>query len=201
METHHLLRRKLPCHWLQGKGRPECDCCGDAFDEPGDWMILSSCGHLLCTATCSQVQEGHCPVNGCSSHYQSHQMIPGYRLAGASLEMRDSSKGGKPNAIAHLIKDEISEDDQVLVIVQSAKLRHKAVDILKEHKISHTDLKSTGNLATQLTKFQHSKGRRDKVLINNTGCPVFLPLSICITTTAAFAFFRGLVASLPPSYP
>jgi hypothetical protein len=157
--------------WAESKGYSECDCCGDAYDEAGDWMILSSCGHLLCSATCSQHQEGNCPVKGCNSHYKSHQMIPGNRLAGAFLKISHSSGGGKLSAIAHLINDEIPEDDQVLVFVQSIKLRQKVVDVLKEHKISYTDLKSTGKLATQLTKFQHSRGRRDKdkVLILNIG--------------------------------
>lgn len=172
--SQELVDCKRPLRFFESirrieRGSTQCDCCKNASSEPWDFVVLSSCGHLLCTATCSHAQEGNCPIAYCTSQYQSYQMIPGHRLAGDLLGKRHSAKGEKLRRIVHLINEEIPEDEQVLVFVQSSELRQKVVDAFKESDITFTDLKSTGMLSTQLTKFQHSKGKKNKVLILNIG--------------------------------
>ena len=172
--SQELVDCKRPLRFFESirrieQGSTQCDCCKNASSGPRDFVVLSSCGHLLCTATCSRAQEGNCPIAYCTSQYQKHQMIPGHRLAGDLLEKGHSTKGQKLRQIVHLISEEIPEDEQVLVFVQSSGLRQKIVDAFKENGITFIDLKSTSMLSTQLTKFQHCKGKKTKVLILNIG--------------------------------
>ena len=147
----------------------QCDCCKMVFTRASQFVVLSSCGHLLCTATCSLALGGDCPTPRCSDHYQNHQMIPGQRLVGDLVEKGYSDKGEKLRQVVDLVR-QIPETDQVLVFVQSSLLHQKVVEAFKESGISVSDLKTTASLSTTLTAFQKMKGKKMiKVLVLNIG--------------------------------
>ena len=159
MRQHRFLKSIERIHDDDQAG---CDCCRDIYLKSKPLIVLSSCGHLICKASYSQRQEGKCPVDGCNTFYQHHQMVPQPSFVPSTIH---SSKGEKLHQIAHFINNEVPDDDQVLIFVQSSQLREKLLGALNDHGITYTDLKSTGLLSNKLTKFQHSRGKRDKALI------------------------------------
>lgn len=151
-----------------------CDYCGQGANKvlPQHWNVLSSCGHILCAASCTKFADANCPVAGCSASCASNQLIHGDELPQEQEQIDYHPFGEKLRQITQLINN-TDDDDQVLVFVQSDALRLKVVDALKYEGISFTDLKSGGqrsSAADKLNNFQFpAAGDPDKVLILNIG--------------------------------
>lgn len=141
-----------------------CGKCRTKNINPKEVTLLTKCGHMVCNSNQCQVSsDGTCPV--CHSTNHKYQRILVSDLENQSSSLPSSNFGQKLKEIATLIRDEIYEDDKVLVFAQFPTILDKVRAALVSAEIPLVDLTKTRDPSKTLLKFQSDKPRQSKVLV------------------------------------
>ncbi len=166
-----LWQSELPA----GHGIPEppvCSKCKTVARDPESIFILGVCGHTAC-AKClaSPERGGECVTVGCDASALDYQTHKAAELGQEDEKTRVGRHYGKKlEEVIDLIKNRISDDDQVLLFVQFDDLMEKVSTALKYHRIKHYAIteSSRRHASAMMDSFQTDQdGDKRKVLILN----------------------------------
>ncbi|KAM0333196.1 hypothetical protein ACHAQA_001856 [Verticillium albo-atrum] len=127
----------------QETSAPPCDLCGSQeYTEMRDMNVFLACGHLLCT-TCADVFESMgqdvtndkayvCPVDSCNSLNHS-TLVPCDQLisATAASTLDFDGTSAKVAKIMDVIRDDVKDEEKVLLFVSNGKLKTQLYNVLK----------------------------------------------------------------------
>lgn len=175
-------------NWHSGAGLlPRCENCDNGVMYPSTTSIFRLCGHLLCHDCLSHAaelpnedDEVECPIQNCNAIMEAHCGIPASILLSHSAQnpsaymteprfLREEPYGAKFNAIIHLIKEEIPEDEQVLLFIPFPDLINYMMQAFELHAVNFLAvLDSSRESAKLMNSFQDNNSEtKSKVLILN----------------------------------
>ncbi|TCD71750.1 hypothetical protein EIP91_005516 [Steccherinum ochraceum] len=149
-----------------------CPSCGRDEIAVDEIAVLSSCGHMGCmgcVTQCAEKEECVYAADGvCKAAARVLNIVKGDSL-GVDDEARDGKGkhfGRKLEMVVNLIKNEIPEDERILIFVQFPDLMKKLAEALQRSKISFLEIKGTAvQKSKNLDKFQTDS--EERVLLLN----------------------------------
>ena len=175
-------------NWYSGAGLlPRCENCDNGVMYPSTTSIFRLCGHLLCHDCLNHAEEApneddevECPIQNCNAIMEAHCGIPASIILSHSAQnpsssmtelrfLREEPYGAKFNAIIHLIKEEIPEDEQVLLFIPFPDLINYMMQAFELHDVNFLAvLDSSKESAKIMNSFQDNDSEtKSKVLILN----------------------------------
>lgn len=184
---YSLSVRKI-LYWDGGVGLPPiCDNCLNRAIYPSTIFVLNLCGHLICynclgsegDASNNEPDNAKCPVHNCNAAVEERHVHPvtalqshPVRNPSSTTELnfqREEPYGTKFNAVIMLIKEEIPQDEQVLLFVQFQDLMVSMMQAFELHGIDFLAvLDSSADSAKIMHSFQDDDSEsKSKVLMLN----------------------------------
>ncbi|KAJ7066529.1 hypothetical protein C8F01DRAFT_1123601 [Mycena amicta] len=144
-----------------------CPVCGRDELPMSDISVLSSCGHMGCSACvrdCADKEECVYRASGkCISAARVLNIVKADTLGvdDAERDGRGKHYGKKLEMMIELIQTKIPKDDRVLVFVQFPDLMKKVAESLKDHKIKFLEIKGSAAAKSKaLESFQRESTER-----------------------------------------
>ena len=192
-EYHSRLRslryseavHKIDC-WLSGIGAPpRCDICKMQTIHPEAVFLFSFCGHLICNNCLQNSQKITfvCLVKDCkkpaeertricpANIFRSHSILGRFPGLNSHDAKGTGFYGSKVNAVVKLLKNDIPEDDQVLLFMQYSDLMINLMTAFDSHGVSYLAiLDSSADSATIMQSFQDdvSKFKKQVLILDPT---------------------------------
>lgn len=157
-------------YWLANSSAsdasPPCSACQRPCGNIAETKVLAVCAHLLC-ANCSAnaaATPQYCPVADCDAVGAPSNF---YTAASFGEDYEDeyaAKYGAKVGKLIQLIKDNIPEDEQILLFVQFDAVMDRISKALQEEGISNICLsdKNKGRFPTLMQDFQETTGKDAK---------------------------------------
>lgn len=176
---------KIDC-WLSGIGAPpRCDICKRQTIHPEAAFLFSFCGHLICNNCLqnSQTITFVCLVKDCkkpaeegtricpATIFRSHSILGRFPGLNSHDAKATGFYGAKVDAVVKLLKNDIPEDNQVLLFMQYSDLMINLMTAFDSHGVSYLAiLDSSADSATIMQSFQDdvSKFKKQVLILDPT---------------------------------
>ena len=140
---------------------PDCPSCSPPISDRAQMMILTTCGHVLCSICTSRITDGQCPVPDCGAAVPDHSAVPLDSFQ--QFITKGEQFGTKINDVVQLLLDGhlIKAQERVVIFVQFARIQEALQHALNRRDADFCTASGKGN---PVQRFSEGEGPRFLIL-------------------------------------